>query len=126
MTSLGSCSSAPSPSKYRSFSSCLYGTVIQSVLSTRSSTESWETLLAKHLQLDSAADYNPLNSTNHPNLNPSHCLLTYAALPKLSHGSVIGDSDKSLAEVKVYSIHCSPLYYPSGHDIIEGYQIGQA
>jgi len=38
----------------------------------------------------------------------------------------MGDSVKSLAEVKVDNIHCSPLIYPASHAIVESYQIGQA
>ena len=38
----------------------------------------------------------------------------------------MGDSVKSLAEVEVDNIHCSPLIYLASHAIIEGYQIGQA
>jgi len=38
----------------------------------------------------------------------------------------MGDGVKSPAEVKVDSIHCSFLIYAAGHDIIAGYQIGQA
>jgi len=37
----------------------------------------------------------------------------------------MGDSVESLAEVKVDSIHCSPLIYPASHAITESYQIGQ-
>ena len=37
----------------------------------------------------------------------------------------MGDSVKSLAEVEVDNIHCSPLIYPAGHAIVESYQIGQ-
>ena len=39
---------------------------------------------------------------------------------------IMGDSVKSLAEVEVDNIHCSPLIYSAGHPIIEGHQIGQA
>ena len=35
-------------------------------------------------------------------------------------------SVKSLAEVEVDNIHCSPLIYPASHAIVESYQIGQA
>jgi len=38
----------------------------------------------------------------------------------------VGDSVKSLAEVKVENIHCSPLIYPASHATIEGYQMAQA
>ncbi|PKU37366.1 zinc finger rna-binding hypothetical protein [Limosa lapponica baueri] len=38
----------------------------------------------------------------------------------------MGDSVKSLAEVKVDDICCSPLIQPSSYNITEGYQIGQA
>jgi len=37
----------------------------------------------------------------------------------------MGDSVESLAEVEVDNIHGSPLIYPSGHAIVESYQIGQ-
>ena len=36
------------------------------------------------------------------------------------------DHVKSLVEVYVENIHCSPLIYPARHAIIESYQIGQA
>ena len=38
----------------------------------------------------------------------------------------MGDSVKSLAEVEVGNIHCSPLIYPASHAIIERYQTSQA
>ena len=38
----------------------------------------------------------------------------------------MGDCVESLAEVKVDSIHSSPLIYPASHVIVESYQIGQA
>ncbi len=38
----------------------------------------------------------------------------------------MGNSVKSLSEVKLYNIHCSSLIYPAGLDVIESYQIGQA
>jgi len=37
----------------------------------------------------------------------------------------MGDSVKSLAEVEVDNIHCSPLICPASRAIIESYQIGQ-
>jgi len=37
---------------------------------------------------------------------------------------VMGGNVKSLAEVMVDNIHCSPLIYPAGQDIIEGCQVG--
>ena len=38
----------------------------------------------------------------------------------------MGDSVKSLAEVKVDNIHGSPFVYPASPLIVESYQIGQA
>ena len=38
----------------------------------------------------------------------------------------MGDRVKSLAEVEVDNIHCSPFIYPASHAIVESYQIGQA
>ena len=37
----------------------------------------------------------------------------------------MGDSVKSLAEVKLDNIHCSPLIYPASHVIIGGYLFGE-
>jgi len=38
----------------------------------------------------------------------------------------MGDSVKSLADIKVDNTHCSRLSYPASHAIAEGYWIGQA
>lgn len=37
---------------------------------------------------------------------------------------LVADSVKRLAELKVHNTHCSPLNYPAGYDVIEGYQVG--
>jgi len=38
----------------------------------------------------------------------------------------VEDSVKSLAEVKVDDIHCSPFIDPAGDAIVEGYGVGRA
>lgn len=39
---------------------------------------------------------------------------------------MLWDCVKHVAEVKVYSILCSPLIYPASDDIIESHQVGWA
>jgi len=76
------------------------------------STNPWGTSLATGLQLN-YADHDPLSSASESVFNPLH----YA---KLTCESVMGDSLKSHAEVKVDNINCSLLNYLVSH-IIEGY-----
>jgi len=38
----------------------------------------------------------------------------------------MGDCVKSLAEVKLDNIHCSPLIYSASHAIVESYQIAHS
>ena len=50
-----------------------------------------------------------------------------AVIPPQLQGStpvLVADSVKRLAEVKVHNTHCSPLNYPAGYDVTEGYQLG--
>lgn len=75
---------------------------------TGPSTDSWRAPLATCLQLDYATDHNPLSSASQPIPNPPCCLLIYSILPKLAYEDV-GDGIKSLAEVKVHYILCSPI-----------------
>ncbi|XP_052520385.1 uncharacterized protein LOC128071565 isoform X3 [Tympanuchus pallidicinctus] len=68
----------------------------------------------------------PLCSVSQPVFNPPHCPLIYPTLPQLCYKDVVGDSIKSLAEIKVDYTHCSSHIHPARDNIIEGYQIGQA
>ncbi|XP_052520447.1 uncharacterized protein LOC128071593 [Tympanuchus pallidicinctus] len=65
----------------------------------------------------------PLCSASQPVLNPPHCPLIHPTLPQLCYKDVVGDSIKSLAEIKVDYIHCSPPIHPARDNIIEGYQL---
>ena len=46
----------------------------------------------------------------------THCSFSYPTIPSLTYENVMGDSVKSLAELKVSNIHCSPLIYPTSDD----------
>ncbi|KAJ7400839.1 hypothetical protein BTVI_101645 [Pitangus sulphuratus] len=90
---------------------------------TGPSIKSWGTPLVTGLALDPM----PLISTLWNLLtDPPHCPLIQSILTEFTYEDVVRDSVKSLAEVKVDSIHCSPLIHPSSFFIIEGNQVGQA
>ena len=67
-----------------------------------------------------------MSSSSQSVLNPLHCWLIYPTLSKLHYKHIVGDSVKSLVEVKVHNIYCSPLAYPADNDVIEVYHLGQA
>jgi len=67
-------------------------------------------------------NHSPLNSTSQPALHPPHHLFIYPPLSQLQYQDIMGDGTKSLAEVKVDDIHCSPSIYPAGDGIREGYE----
>ena len=73
-----------------------------------------------------ATDDNPLSSASQPVLNLPHHPLIYPTSSKFHNMEVVGDGVKSLTEVKVHNIHCSPPSGPASGDVIEGYQLGQA
>ena len=73
-----------------------------------------------------ATDHDILSSSIQQVLNPAQCPLIYPTFSKFLNKDVVGQSTKHFAEVKIDSIHLSPLIYPASDDIIEGYQAGQA
>ncbi|XP_071671297.1 uncharacterized protein [Patagioenas fasciata] len=77
---------------------------------TGSGTDPWRAPHTTSLQPDSA-----------PSQFSAHALIQ-SNRPELAYEEVVRDGVKSLAEVKVDNIHCSPLIYPAGHTITEGYQ----
>jgi len=72
------------------------------------------------------AHHHPLSSASQPVHNSLHRPLIYPALYWLRYQDVTGDSIKSLAEVKVDNIHCSPPIFPASDTITEGCEVGQA
>lgn len=75
-------------------------------------------------QLDCAADHKSLSFVKV--YSSPHCPLTNSTPRKFTQSVVMGDSVKSIAEVKIAKIHCCPLMYPASCDIMEGYQTGKA
>ena len=55
-----------------------------------------------------------------------HCLLIQPVLLQLLYADLVEDSIKSLTEVKVDNILCSPFVYHANHFIVEGYWLGQS
>ena len=69
-------------------------------------------------------NHHPLSSATQPVLSPPHHPLIYHTPSQLCYQDVMENSIKSLAEVKVGNIHCSPPVYPAGDATSEGYQVG--
>jgi len=72
------------------------------------------------------ADDNPLSSASQPVLNP-----LYSPLISIPHflsfiTRMLWETVRCLGEVKINSIHHSPLIYPACDNIIGGYQVSQA
>ena len=65
-----------------------------------------------------------LNSANHPVPSPSPCPPIYPTISTLHCKDVMGNSVKSLGEVKVNNIH-PPFIHSTNNDIIEGHEGGQ-
>jgi len=102
--------------------------LMQILNKTRPRTDPWETLLATGLQMDSDVKWSQPSELCQSASSQyiSHCPLIYPTFLKLTYEDDMGDSVKSLAEVKVYNIHSSPLVYPAVDDVREGYETDQA
>lgn len=105
---------------------------VHSIPSTRSLTnklnrtgldmDPWRTPLATGLQLDCVTDHNPMSSSIQPVYLTVHSSTPYfLSLPT----RMLWESAKSLTDIKVDIIHCSPLIHPASHSIIEGYWVSQ-
>ncbi|KAJ7397362.1 hypothetical protein BTVI_136460 [Pitangus sulphuratus] len=65
-----------------------------------------------------------IGSAIHSVLNPPHCPLIQPTFPEFSCEDIMGNSVKSLAEIQVDNIHCSPLIYPASYPTVEGNEVG--
>lgn len=74
------------------------------------------------LHLDFATDHNPLILETQPVFQPPHCAATYPVPHQFAYEDVMRDTVKSLANVNLNNIPCSPLTHRSS-DLITGYLI---
>ena len=71
------------------------------------------------LQPDSAPLMTTLSFASQQVVDLPHHSLIYPTFSKFHNKDFVGDGVKSLAEVKVHNIHCSPHIYPVSHEILE-------
>lgn len=69
------------------------------------------------------ADHTPLGGAVQAVFSPPRCLLIQPVLHQLLYQHLRGDGVKSLNEVQVENIHCSPLVCQSNDFIVEGFWV---